>query len=219
MWRGNPHIAYLVPLSPASTLDPLALSAARARLVDDGFTEIITGAVGAGECTAMHRDGFTDREHLHLLRHDLANPVPRRRRQDPALTKGRESDHQELLRIDQTAFDSFWQLDDSGLHEALTATPTSRLRVARNDGIIAYAITGRAGHHGYLQRLAVAPDQQGQGLGTALVHDSLRWLKRHHVEHVWVNTQKTNGRALDLYHRLGFQSETMQLTVLQRQLL
>ncbi len=219
VWRGNSHIAYLVPLSPASTLDPVALSATRARLVADGFTEIITGAVGTGECTAMHRDGFTDREHLHLLRHDLGKPIPRRRRQEPQLSKGRDADHQDLLEIDRLAFDSFWQLDETGLQEALTATPTSRLRVVREEGIIAYAITGRAGSHGYLQRLAVTPQHEGRGLGTVLIQDSLRWLKRHHVDHVWVNTQQTNERALDLYHRLGFESETTHLTVLQRQLL
>ncbi len=217
-WRGNPDVAYLVPLSPASTLDPVALSAARARLVADGFSEVITGAVGAGECNAMHRDGFTDREELHLLRHDLDTPITRRRGSGPIIRRSGPRDHPAILALDREAFDPFWSLDDSGLHEALTATPMSRLRVVRDVGIVAYAVTGRAGRNGYLQRLAVSPDRQGAGIGAALVCDSLRWLKRGRVDHVWVNTQKTNTRALELYRRLGFRPEPTHLTVLQRQL-
>jgi len=217
-WRGDPDVAYLVPLSPASTLDEVTLSAARARLVADGFSEIITGAVGSGECNAMHRDGFTDREQLHLLRHDLGTPMRRRRVPGFAIHKGGIRDHPQILAIDQTAFDPFWCLDEGGLHEALTATPVSRLRVVRDDGIGAYAITGRAGRNGYLQRLAVSPELQGTGIGAALVVDALRWLKRSRVLHAWVNTQKSNTRALRLYQRLGFRSEPTHLTVMQRQL-
>jgi len=218
MWRGDPEVAYLVPLSPASTLDTIALSAARARLVADGFSEVITGAVGSGECNAMHRDGFTDREQLHLLRHDLNPPIRRRRMGGLTSHRGTIRDHPDILAVDHMAFDSFWRLDEGGLHEALTATPVSRLRVVRDGRVIAYAITGRAGRNGYIQRLAVSPDAQGKGIGAALVVDGLRWLKRSRALHAWVNTQQSNTRALALYQRLGFQTEPTHLTVMQRQL-
>ena len=217
-WRGNPDVAYLVPLSPASTLGPSVLSAARAKLVAEGFKEVITGAVGASECRAMHEDGFVDREQLHLLSRDLSSPIPRRRLHGFRIARAGNKHHQEILELDRTAFDAFWQLDQSGLQEALGATPISRLRVVRREKIVGYAITGRAGRAGYLQRLAVSPDQQGNGIGSALVHDSLRWLKRNRVSRVWVNTQQTNSRAFGLYQRLGFKSEPTHLTVLQRQL-
>jgi len=217
-WRGDPEIAYLVPLSPASTLDSRSLSAARAKLVADGFNKVITGAVGAGECKAMHLDGFIDREHLHLLSRDLTIPVPRRDRGSVRIGRSGTRDHQSILDLDGKSFDPFWHLDQSGLDEALMATPVSRLRVARDHGILGYAITGRAGRNGYLQRLAVLPDSQGSGIGSALVNDSLRWLKRNRVSLVWVNTQQSNTRALELYQRLGFRSEPTHLTVLQRHL-
>ncbi len=217
-WRGDPEVAYLVPLSPASTLDRGALSAARAKLVADGFNKVITGAVGAGECKAMHLDGFIDREHLHLLSRDLSIPIPRRRHGSVRIRRSGNRDHESILDLDEMAFDSFWHLDQSGLQEALTATPVSRLRVARTGQIVGYAITGRAGRNGYLQRLAVRPDHQGLGIGSTLVNDSLRWLKRNRVSVAWVNTQESNTRALELYQRLGFRSEPTHLTVLQRQL-
>ena len=81
-------------------------------------------------------------------------------------------------------------------------------------GLIGYAITGRSGRRGYIQRLAVHPDCRGVGLGTALVTDGLRWLRRWRVRQAIVNTQFDNGRALALYERLGFARQPLGLSVL-----
>src|SRR6478735_82021 len=68
------------------------------------------------------------------------------------------------------------------------ATPSSRFRVAEgNDGLLAYAVTGRAGQHGYLQRLAVHPGVRREGYGRAIVLDGLRWLRRHGATQALVN--------------------------------
>ena len=84
--------------------------------------------------------------------------------------------------------------------------------------IVGYAITGRAGRRGYLQRLAVAQDQTGRGIGRALVSDGLRWLRRRGAQRCLVNTQVGNERALDLYERIGFRREPVGLAVLARRL-
>ncbi len=119
-----------------------------------------------------------------------------------------------MLAVDHRAFPPFWQLDDSGLDEALGATPHTRYRVAVAGGVVGYAITGRSGHRGFLQRLAVDPGHHRQGLGAALVVDGLRWLKRWGAERVVVNTQMENGAALGLYEHLGFAREPFGLSVL-----
>ena len=63
------------------------------------------------------------------------------------------------------SFDGFWRLDADGLTNAIDATPSSRFRVVEGDaGLLAYAVTGRAGHHGYLQRLAVASRRAPRGI-------------------------------------------------------
>jgi GNAT superfamily N-acetyltransferase len=108
-------------------------------------------------------------------------------------------------------------LDSDGLDEAIEATPSSRFRVATRDGrLVGYAVTGRAGSQGFLQRLATDPDHAGTGIGTALVLDALRWATRRRVRRVLVNTQNGNRRALDLYRRIGFEPTPTDLVVLTR---
>ena len=216
-WRGRDDLAYLVPLSGAATLTPEALEQIRTRLREDGFDAVVTAAVGPSERDMLAADGFHEHESLHLLQHDLADLPPRPAR-SRGLRRGAKRDLDAILDVDHRTFEAFWQLDADGLREAINATPVSRLRVVRDPGVIGYAVTGRAGNQGYLQRLAVHPDRQGEGLGIDLVADALHWLRRRQVTTCWVNTQEANDAALALYRRLGFRDAPHQLTVLRRQL-
>jgi GNAT superfamily N-acetyltransferase len=64
----------------------------------------------------------------------------------------------------------------------------------------------------------VDPDRQRGGIGTALVADSLRWLRRWGADEVLVNTQVDNVGAVALYEHLGFRRRTDGLAVLRRDL-
>ncbi len=219
-WRGRDDLAYLVPLTGAATLTTATLAGIRDRLRENGFREVVTAAVGPSERDMFTADGFTDHEQLHLLRHDLRTHLPPEPTKSDAIRRGTRRDHAAVLAVDRATFDEFWQLDDEGLREAIDATPVSRLRVIRNDGgtVIGYSVSGRAGEHGYLQRLTVAPSAQGGGRGAALVSDTLHWLRRRGATVAWVNTQEANASALRLYERLGFEPAAHQLTVLHRYL-
>ncbi len=117
--------------------------------------------------------------------------------------------------MDGNAFADFWRLDADGLADAEAATPSSRFRVAICEGELAgYAVTGRGGHSGFLQRLATDPSLQRRGIGSALVADALRWCRKRHCDRVYVNTQVTNAAALALYRHLGFSTTGNDLVVL-----
>ena len=58
---------------------------------------------------------------------------------------------------------------------------------------------------GHLARLAVRPDAQRKGIGTALVRDMLWQFERRGAERVTVNTQEDNQASLTLYQKAGFE--------------
>ncbi len=218
MWRGNPNLAYLVPLTGAATLTPSTLAMIRERLRHRGFSAVVTAAVGPTERHMLEADGFTAHELLHLLCHDLRPPLPSPPDHASSIKRGHRRHRDEILAVDHATFDEFWRLDGEGLQEAIDATPVSRLRIVRDRRVVAYSVSGRAGPQGYLQRLAVDPGVQGRGLGTALVADTLNWLHKRGATKVWVNTQEANEGALSLYEKIGFRPAPHQLTVLRREL-
>jgi len=212
-WRGDSRTAYIAPLADGAPAATDAVRRCCTVLGERGYETAITAALGPAESRGFIEAGFEVRERLHLLAHDLHDvaPVP-----TSELRRGRRADRPAALVVDGRSFDAFWRLDDSGFEEALGATPSSRFRVAtRDDGVVGYAISGRAGSRGFLQRLAVDPGHQRRGLGQALALDSLRWLKRRGVDRAMVNTQEHNNGALSLYQHLGFRLQPGGLAVLQ----
>jgi ribosomal protein S18 acetylase RimI-like enzyme len=210
-WRGDARIAYLAPVGEGPGPGVDAIRACCATLAARGYHDAITAALGPVEARSFLAAGFAVRERLHLLAHDLRH-LPER----PAapLRRGRKRDHGVVLAVDAAAFTPFWRLDATGLEEALTATPSCRFRVVDDGAVRGYAVTGRAGQRGFLQRLAVDPPRQGTGYGRALVLDGLDWLRRRGADRVVVNTQESNGRALALYEALGFRRQPAGLAVL-----
>lgn len=174
---------------------------------------MVTGALAPGEQAGFLAAGFEVEEELHLLAHEVRD-LPPATESERALRRARPSDRTAVLAVDGVAFPPFWRLDERGLEEAVRATPHARFRLAADPDVFGYAVTGRAGRRGFLQRLAVAPDRQSAGVGRALVLDGLRWLRRWRVERAVVNTQLQNERALALYESLGFRREPSGLTVL-----
>ncbi len=218
-WRGNHCSALVTPVAgwPAPSSDGLEACLADLRRL--GYASFVTSALTIDERGPFFDAGFGVRERLELLGCDLTD-VPTEPHGSPGrstetehrseagpnhrVRRARRRDRSSVLAVDNLAFDPFWRLDEEGLREALTATPTRRFRVAVDHGVIGYAITGRNRDRAYLQRLAVHPRAQRDGVGTTLVLDALRWARGHGAASMLVNTQERNQAALDLYEHLGF---------------
>jgi ribosomal protein S18 acetylase RimI-like enzyme len=233
-WQGDPQTALVGPAR--SRRGPFAADIVRClqNLERRGVTTAVTPALSTYEAEPFYQAGFRLHERLHLLAKDLTGRRPGPTSDDspsagngaettgPAppqsltLSTARRWHRAKMLSVDTSAFKGFWQFDAVSLSEALTATPQYWARLARLDGnIVGYAVTGRAGDRGYLQRLAVVPEAQGQGVGSTLVNDATAWLRKRGVTAALVNTQETNTRALDLYQRLGFVRQPEGLIVLR----
>lgn len=240
-WRGDGKLAHLAPTSDSQPLSASFVRHCAGRLGREGFSGIVTSALAPVEQTGFLEAGFEIEQRLHLLVHDLAGLDSVARPEGVKVRRARRSDMDGVVLLDGQAFDDFWSMDAAAIREAVEATPRARFRLAVHDGagsehrraesdeatggqgaagggIVGYAITGRAGTRGYLQRLAVAERLRGQGLGRHLVGDGLRWLRRWGADQCMVNTQEGNDRALDLYERMGFRREPAGLAVLASRL-
>jgi GNAT superfamily N-acetyltransferase len=211
-WSDFPGVAQLVALPSPRPTEPDAIGAALDTAARLGFSHVRTGALGPGEIAPYTAHGFEVEATLVLLRHGLRDLVPRQE----TFRRARRSDWSTLAAIDDAAFPPYWHFDERSLRDAQGATPSSRTRVAGGRSPIGYAITGRTGSTGFVQRLAVHPSAMGRGIGRALTLDGLHWLRRRGSKQAFVNTQDDNERALALYLDLGFLAEPQPLLVLAR---
>lgn len=216
-WAGDAGTGLLTLLTPGAEVSDSMASAAIEAATGRGYNRLRTSALSGIESEPFIRAGFEPRQVLALLSRPIANGLPSPN-SSVAIRRARRRDRPSVLAVDHAAFELFWHLDQAGLHDTLRATPFRHFRVARHGGktaLAGYAISGRSGPAGYLQRLAISPRQQGQGVGAALVVDGLRWMARWGATQAWVNTPQHNTGALRLYERLGFEQVPPGLQVLE----
>lgn len=213
-WQGDRLVALVGPARHGRGPRATDVVDCVAQLDEWGVERSVTPALSLLDAQPFYDAGFRLLERLHLLSRPLYHqpPTPTRR-----IRVGRPWHRREVLDIDRRAFDDFWRFDETSLREARNATPSSKFAVVIEDGaVLGYAVTGRAGSRGYLQRLAVDPRRNGEGIGTDLVADSFDWAFQRGVQRMMVNTQERNQRALALYRHLGFDPEPDGLVVLER---
>jgi len=179
-----------------------------------GFDALRTSALFPESQPAFLDAGFEQIDLLALLERDL-EAADGRRRVRGRTGRMRTRDLSGAAAVDRAAFGSGWGNDAASLAEIGRATPHHRARVVGRAPVAAFAISGRAGTTGYIQRLAVEPGGQGAGLGRLLLDDALAWMVRHRVATALVNTGVDNERALGLYRSAGFRLRPDQLAVLE----
>jgi ribosomal protein S18 acetylase RimI-like enzyme len=151
--------------------------------------------------------GFAMREDIITLRRsDTSNPE--------ALLPGgtqvrvtRGEDISTLAAIDHRAFEPPWQISREDVRQAERVAEHSTVAVQQRDGaphIVGYQMSTLYFDGCHLARLAVAPEAQNAGVGTALVIEALRYFMRRGVYVMTVNTQASNAASQRVYARLGF---------------
>ncbi len=219
-WPHQPGVAQLVLTDHTKAPSYTTLADWLNILRQWNFHTVRTGALAESATVSFVEHGFTCVQRLALLRAaldrrtQLATP-----RHELRALRG----PQQLAvaaRIDALAFENGWELDVDAIVDACRATPQHRIRLAVTtaDQPVGYVITGRNGAAGFVQRLAVDPGFEGQGVATSLLLDGLRWLQRRGVQEVLVNTNFDNDRALQLYEHFGFALLPEALQVYERTL-
>ena len=172
-------------------------------LLELGAPSVFSPPLPATAQRSWRQAGFEGHSTLSLLRLELAPVVAS---PDHLVAEGSSEDLGEAIRIDLAAFPSFWRLDEAGLSEAIEATPQAQLLVIRSptSGLCGFAIVGFGSALAYLQRIAVDPPWQSQGMGRSMVRAAARKARARGASALLLNTQDDNVAALRLYEAEGF---------------
>lgn len=195
-------MAQLIVLDGSAVPTPEHYREWAGELLQHGFRHLRTGALAPRQATQAERAGLHCVQELVLL--DVSAPLrpPAARHRTRRL---RRHDFAAAAIIDRDAFGARWALDAEMLADIRHATPSHRVRgVLLDDRLVGFLVSGRAARVGYVQRLAVDPAQHRQGVATALLGDSFRWMERSRVRRAFVNTHVENEAARELYRRHGF---------------
>lgn len=118
------------------------------------------------------------------------------------------ADTEQLVALERLCFDPLWRHDATGFLEVAQTYPY--FVVAEDPdrppdaNIVGYQFNVVDTAIGYLVRIAVHPSAEGQGVGSRLMAEAVRYFQRHQVAKIVLNTEETNTRAHRLYERFGF---------------
>ncbi len=184
------------------------------RLTHLGAPSVYSSPLAPSARKPWESAGFVEFLELALMRLALEPPVPA-----PCHLVVRDDDYDvdQMLSIDRAAFDPFWRFDRTALVESTQATSKSSVFVIRDGdlGITGYAVVGYGHAISYLQRVAVDPKWQGEGMGRSLVRAAARSARRHGSKALLLNTQRDNEPALGLYEAEGYVQLPESLAVLK----
>lgn len=173
------------------------------RLFDLGAGGVISPPLPMSARRSWEQAGFEPYIELALMRKPLEEVTDT---PDHLVVTRQDSGVDDLLAIDAASFPRFWRFNREALDEAIRATSRSMtLEILSGEGSpIAYAVVGFGSAIAYLQRVAVHPDWQGNGMGRSLVRAAVRKASRSGAKVLLLNTQIDNTPAIKLYEEEGF---------------
>jgi len=152
----------------------------------------------------LANNGFIENNRIVILFWDAAfEPLPPHLSSCLHLRQMTSSDLIAVLKLDHQAFKPIWQISLDALSTAFHQSAYATV-IERDDHIIGYQISTTTNNSTCLERLAVSPEQQGQGIGAALVYDLIDDFHLSSAMHLTVNTQQDNLASQSLYKKMGF---------------
>ncbi len=206
-WRNRPEIASIDDMVAIRNIEPL-LCAAFERCVERGDELML-----ALELETHRGASRYERAGLELLEEVITyeidvHRVPRMPRRHLWLSSISADDADAIDRVtalDQAAFPWLWR-NSRAEFDVYLDTPGVEVSFLMSDGApVAYVGTTFYSGWGHLDRIAVAPDLQGRGLGRAALILAIDGLRTRGARRVGLSTQRSNYRSQRLYERLGFE--------------
>ncbi len=119
-----------------------------------------------------------------------------------------------IQHIDNAAFEPQWHYSTHMLQSAFAHAFYVTL-IEREGVVLGYQCATMHDMDAHIVRLAVAPAEQGRGIGNALLADCLRELRLHGAREITLNTPGSNAASQRLYQRAGFATVRQPLAAFQ----
>lgn len=97
-----------------------------------------------------------------------------------------------------------WNDPQQDIARKLQVNPEWFLVAERERRIVGSIMTGYEGHRGWINYLAVQPDERRRGLGRALMDEAERLLRAAGCPKINLLVRQTNSEVIAFYARLGF---------------
>lgn len=112
-----------------------------------------------------------------------------------------EADIQSVMEIEKSAYPFPWT--EGNLRDCLKS---NYYACVLEDGayISGYALMSMAAGEAHVLNICIHPDQQGKGLGRALLHSLELTARANKVEMLLLEVRASNRRAIKLYESMGF---------------
>jgi ribosomal protein S18 acetylase RimI-like enzyme len=146
---------------------------------------------------------WIERQRVVLLKYNGSNVELPSLSNDYLLRPMVTSDIEKVTEIDRACFEPLWQQSEDAIRRAYPQTSYASV-IEKDNEIIGFQMTTTSAFNAHLARLAVMPNWQDHGVGTALVVDMLQRLKQPFLHEITVNTQQDNPNSIKLYQKLGF---------------
>jgi ribosomal-protein-alanine N-acetyltransferase len=151
----------------------------------------------------LEQNGFEQVQEIISLVWDRTKSVNLNTTPSAAIRTMKETDLQSVHALDINAFGPLWRISLDTLTSAYQQACVATV-VESDKELIGYQISTSGPMGGHLARLAVLPSRQGNGIGSALVHDVVDKFERRGAVRVTVNTQRDNQSSLTVYEKAGF---------------
>lgn len=160
---------------------------------------------------------FTPKHHVDILTRNIGHAALPNIQSITSVRTMKTKDIPAVQTLDETAFAPLWQNSREKLQHALKIAAIATVAEA-NKKIVGYQISTGDAQEGHLARIAVSPNHQKRGVGSALLHDLLTKFEQQGYEEISVNTQTQNAPSQHLYQKFGFQKTSERYPIYQKDL-
>jgi len=151
----------------------------------------------------LSKSGFQEAYQVVILVWDAAYAKWPEKTENHFIRDMERDDFLQVYEIDQIAFEPIWRNSLRHIEVAFQEKISASV-VIINNRIAGYQISTINQQGGHLARLAVDPQYQKSGVGSALLENLLNHFQRDGIVQVSVNTQARNQASLELYKKFGF---------------